>query len=205
MGLLHKGLTAICETKKTVKNYYVRRRSPGRNRQKKIYIAGIKKCGSTSLEAFLRDGGFEVVREESIFGHWAGLQKYRLQYPDYRVLFVIREPVARIWSQYHYDRYRQAGKRNEIKCSFEEALSRHPGLVAASDYGRWIDRWGATNPAIVKLEELQKLPGFPKDNATEKNPIGPGEREMIIRACKKSGFDPAEYGRIRHDGSLFGG
>ena len=203
MGFFHRGLTAVCEIRKTVRNYRIRRRSPYCGRPKKIYIVGVKKCGSTSLEMFLKNAGFEVVREESVFGHYAGLQKYKLQYPDYQTLFIIREPVARIWSQYHYRRHHQTGGRNEIRCSFEEALVKHPDLVTASDYERWIDRWNATNPVVVKLEELQKIPDFPKSNSTRKNPITPEEREMIILACKKNGFDPAEYRKIRHEYSLF--
>lgn len=204
MGLFHKGLTAINESKRIVTNYHTRRRVSGSSgRAKKIYIAGIKKSGSTSLEAFLKSRGFVVVREESMFKHYAGPLKYRLQYPDYQALFIIREPIERIWSQYHYRRYYQAGKRNEIRCSFEEALTRHGDIITASDYRKWIDRWSSTNPIIVKLEELKKLEEFSRSNTTQKNPMTDEEREMIISACKRHGFDPREYDKIRHDNSIF--
>ena len=204
MGLFHKGLTAINESKKVVRNYYARQRSSRDGDQaKKIYIAGIKKSGSTSLEAFLKKRGFVVVREESIFDHYAGPLKYRLQYPDYQTLFIMREPIERIWSEYHYRRYYQAGQRNEIRCSFGEALARYSDIIMTSDYRRWIDRWSSTNPITVKLEELKKLEEFSKSNTTQKNSMTDEERETIISACKRHGFDPLEYDRIRHDNSIF--
>ncbi len=197
MGLIHKSQTAINETKKVFQNYKQRKqeKSPLKN---KFYIPGFPKCGSSSLEKYLKDKGFDIIREESIYRNSLGIPKYKLQYPNYQTLFVMREPIQRIWSHYNYKRYYQKGDRNEIFCSFEEALEKHPEIVDPSDYEKWLKKWQSTKPVIVKLEDLIKINDFPMINTTEKNLISNEQKQLIIHACKKLGFDPANYEQFQH-------
>lgn len=197
MGLIHKSQTAINETKKVFQNYKQRKqgKSPLKN---KFYIPGFPKCGSTSLEKYLLDKKFDVVREESMYRHSLGILKYKLQFPDYQTLFIIREPIERIWSHYNYKRYYQAGDRNEIKCSFEEALEKYPEIIEPSNYDMWLNKWKSTNPIVIKLEELQKQPDFPMKNVTEKSTLNESQKNSIIDACKKLGFDPINYDQFNH-------
>jgi len=188
--------TAIKEGKIVIKNYQKRKQSI--KNSKKIYIAGIEKCGSTSLEKYLIDKGFDIVREESNYCHPFGLPRYKLQHPDYQTLFIIRDPIERIWSHYNYKRYYQDGDRREIKCSFEEALTEHPEMIDASNYEKWFTKWKSTNPIVIKLEDLQKQSDFPQKNTTKKSSLSESQKNEIINACKKMGFDPTNYKKFKH-------
>ena len=191
MGIVHKSQTAINETKKIFQNYTQRKQN--QLSKKKFYIPGFPKCGSTSLEKYLHEKGFEIIREESMYRHPLSISKYKLQYPDYQTLFVLREPIQRIWSHYNYKRYYQKGDRKEISCTFEEALEKHPDIVDPSDYQKWLKKWDSTNPIVIKLEDLQNQSDFPMKNITEKSTLTDSQKNRIIDACKKLGFDPTQY------------
>ena len=199
MGLIRKSQTAIIETKRIFSNFKKRHTKKNSNNLKhKFYIPGLPKCGSTSLEKYLKDKGFEIIREESIYRHRLGLVKYKLQYPDHQTLFIIREPIERIWSHYNYKRYYQKDVHDEIKCSFEETLVKHKEIIDPSNYNLWLEKWSSTKPIVVKLEDLQNQSDFPMLNTTKKSILTESQRHDIINACQKLGFDPTNYDKFEY-------
>lgn len=196
MGIFHKVGTGIREGKIVVRNF--KKRKVSLDLSKKFYIAGIEKCGSTSLEKYLVDKGFNIVREESNYCRSFGVKKYKLQYPDYQTLFIIREPIERIWSHYNYKRYYQDGDRREIKSSFEESITKHPEMINASNYEKWLKKWESTNPVVIKLEDLEKQSDFPRKNTTKKSSLTETQKNDIINSCKKLGFDPTNYQKFEY-------
>ena len=196
MGLLHKTQTAFSQSRIALQNFQ-KRRSKDYSNKIKLYVIGIHKCGTTSLEKFFTENGFEFVREESIFKHSQGLLKHKFQYPDYQTLLIIREPLQRIWSQYNYRFTTQKGGKNEINCSFEEAMKLNPEIIDSSNYQKWIDRWKNTNPIILKLEDVSKTKTFPVTNTTIKSELNTEQKMMIKNACLKQRFDPNVYDDIK--------
>ena len=70
---------------------------------------------------------------------------------DLKVVYIVREPISRIRSQHHHERY---GAR--ISCGIDEAVERYPRFV---DYCRytmqitpWIETFGRDHVLIVKFE-----------------------------------------------------
>ena len=70
---------------------------------------------------------------------------------DLKVVYIVREPISRIRSQHHHERY---GAR--ISCGIDEAVERYPRFV---DYCRytmqitpWIETFGRDHVLILKFE-----------------------------------------------------
>jgi len=70
---------------------------------------------------------------------------------DLKVIYIVREPISRIRSQHHHERY---GAR--ISCGIDEAVERYPRFV---DYCRytmqitpWIETFGRDHVLILKFE-----------------------------------------------------
>ena len=70
---------------------------------------------------------------------------------DLKVIYIVREPISRIRSHYHHERY---GAR--ISCGIDEAVERYPRFV---DYCRytmqitpWIETFGRDHVLLLKFE-----------------------------------------------------
>ncbi len=77
--------------------------------------------------------------------------------PDVRVIYVMRDPIDRLVSQYIHE-----WSRRVISCSLDDALAKHPELVDYSRYAMqlepWLDRLGAGRVLPVFLERLMADP-----------------------------------------------
>lgn len=73
--------------------------------------------------------------------------------PDVRLVFMLRDPVKRAYSQYWH-----LVTRGRATCSFETALSRHPSIILGSTYaphlGRYLDRFGRDRVRIGLFEDF---------------------------------------------------
>lgn len=73
--------------------------------------------------------------------------------PEARVIFMLRDPVARAWSQYWHDM-----KMSRETRSFEAALTRSPSIVACSTYAphlrHWFDVLGRDRIKVVLFEDF---------------------------------------------------
>jgi len=142
--------------------------------KRKYHIVGIRRCGTLSLEKYLKAKGHKVVRNESIFGVPHGISAHLKYYPDYQPIFIIRDPIQRIFSHYNFTRFHAVGTDVEIKCSFEEALEKHPEIIGSSCYEFFIEQWKPLFPIVIHLEELVKLPDFRhehKSNSPKMTPL----------------------------------
>ncbi len=117
-------------------------------------IIGIHKCGTTSLESYLKKQGHDVIRWESAF--W---DKPKLK-TDRKIAIILRDPIMRTWSHYNYKKYHQKGDRQEIKCNLKEALVKHPELITHSCYNIWLEKYPEAE--IFWLGDMVKKEGFPK-------------------------------------------
>lgn len=73
--------------------------------------------------------------------------------PDAKVVFMLRDPVRRAYSQYWHEM-----KMGRITCAFERAITRFPTIVRGSTYAphlkRWIDILGEDRIKVVIFEEF---------------------------------------------------
>lgn len=79
--------------------------------------------------------------------------RIRALLPEARLIFMLRDPVARAWSQYWHE-----VTRARATTRFETALRRHPGLVLGSTYReplrRFLDIFGAERIKVVLFEDF---------------------------------------------------
>lgn len=84
-------------------------------------------------------------------------ERMRALMPDARLIFLLRDPVRRAYSQYwHLVRSARAA------CSFEAAIARHPSIVLGSTYAphlrRWTDAFGAGAVRVGLFEDFLAEP-----------------------------------------------
>ena len=161
----------------------------GLPRDNKYIICGFTKCGSTSLEQYIRNKGYDIERRESFF--WDRPDTIRRLFSGRKVILITRDPVERTWSHYNYKRYHQEGDRMQIKCSFEEAMEKHPEIWQHSMYDKYItnfkelqDEW----PIIFKFENLIKIPDYPHlTKSTYSEELTPERKKLIMDKISPKG------------------
>lgn len=89
--------------------------------------------------------------------HPHALDRLAAALPHARLIYLIRDPLARLVSHYIHGR-----TMREIRCGLPEALERHPELI---DYGRyamqiapWLERFGHDRIHVTSLESLSADP-----------------------------------------------
>lgn len=75
-----------------------------------------------------------------------------------RLIYIIRDPIARTYSHYLYYRHYRLDEQHE----FAEALARNPVYLEASNYPQWIERYrsrfGSDNLRVVVYDDLKNRP-----------------------------------------------
>lgn len=140
--------------------------------EKHLIIVGFPKCGTVSLEKYLKrkypEPDTSVVRFEYAWKR-EGAKACEEKHSNKRPVIIVRNPVDRIWSAFRYFEFYK-------KMSLEEFLKNkvdHDGRlgtgdpIECSDYQKWIDKWMHLNPIVVKLETMIVLGNFPNENPTE--------------------------------------
>ena len=140
------------------------------------YIIGFNRSGSNSLSKYLKSKGNNVYLDEMAFYEKT---PELLNSSDKQLCIIIRDPIERAYSHYNYKKYYQEGDYHQIKCSFEEALIKHPEIINFSQPNKYIHNYN--NLTIFRLEELMKIPDFPKVNIVKTyiEPLTDSRREMI--------------------------
>lgn len=114
-----------------------------------------------ALEDYLKKQGFNCIRHESLFGKPEGIEIQNNYFKDYTPVFILREPIARLFSHYYY--------RKEvlkiIDCGFKEALDQYPFFLDSCNYPKWINHWENQMCVVLYLENLIKAEGFKKLNS----------------------------------------
>lgn len=153
----------------------------------KCIIVGFPKCGTTSLEAYLSNKGVDVLRHESLFCAGEGFGSYHTYNPiewykqnasDREIVFILREPVERIFSLYNYKRHHQEGDHYQIKESLKDALLNRPYLVEQSNYDKYLDMW--QRKTVLYYEDIIKEADFPKHNSYDSKLLMTDEDKDII-------------------------
>ena len=135
----------------------------------KYVIIGGRKCGTTSLEIFLKMQGFDVERREQLFTKTDGYDLYSHEFPDREPILILRNPVDRAYSDW---KYAVQEKRTELNYrDYCELDNYHPSLgelnpLKQSNYKQWFKNWNIVMD-IFQLEDMQKVKGFPKINSTD--------------------------------------
>jgi len=126
----------------------------------KLVILGFSKCGQHSVIEHLNKKGFNVKKLEIAYQLGAPYTLKR-KYPNYRPVFVTRDPADMVWSMYNYE-YRQ-------EMSFESFVERKD-VVDKADFRKWIKPFieRELNPLILNLDEMMKEEGFPHLNKNKK-------------------------------------
>lgn len=163
-------------------------------------IIGVKKCGTTSLEKWMRQNKYTCKRKESfvnlgqigshgIDGYgpkWTGMtgaQYYKKHRKGWIPVMILRDPIKRIFSHYHYKQNHQRGDFYEIKDrNLKDALDNHPELVECSNYDKFLDEWSELSPIILYFEDVIKWDGFPHETHCECNIKMSAEDEKLIRS-----------------------
>lgn len=158
-------------------------------KQMKYVIIGFTKCGTTALEKYMKDNGEDVVRNEVLFysgenGSYNpdvdGREFYDKHYSDRIPILIMRDPIKRIFSQYHYKQRHQKGDIYEIKeNNLKDALNNHYELLTASDYDRYLELWKDKKPIILYFEDVIKWDNFPHENKCNCG-IKPTEKEINL-------------------------
>jgi len=117
----------------------------------KYFIAGIERCGTTSLEKILSQEGHDIIRMEWLYCFADVANWIKLTFPDYQVVLIKRDPVERCFSDYTY-----AIINNQIPqhISYLEAIEKFPRFIQGSYYEKWIEQFD--NPKIFELENLKE-------------------------------------------------
>lgn len=82
-------------------------------------------------------------------------QRVRDRLPDARIIFMLRDPVKRAYSQYWHDM-----KMMRVTAPFERALATMPQIVAGSTYAphlrHWFEVLGRERVLVLLLEDFQR-------------------------------------------------
>jgi hypothetical protein len=115
----------------------------------KLIIVGVTKCGTTSLNKWLKSKGHIVIDMEYYSTIESGTVFYKNHFSDYKPVLIFRN-------------YRDRQK------SFEKYYKKNPQFLKGQkdDFNREniIAQWKFTDPLIYELEELLLKSDFPRLN-----------------------------------------
>lgn len=134
----------------------------------KYIIIGCRKCGTTSLEKFMKNEKLDVIREERLFTRTDGFDVWKGLYSDRRPVIILRDPVERAWSDYCYQKYMKSEASSlslEEKCEEKryDPVMGDRNIIMQSRYEQWLKPWRKAEPVIYRLEEMKKIPEFPHE------------------------------------------
>jgi len=135
----------------------------------KYVIIGGRKCGTTSLELFLKMKGYDVVRREQLFTKKDGYKIWKHEYSDREPILILRNPIERAYSDW---KYAKQEKRTELNYrDYCELKNYNPSLgelnpLKQSKYYNWFKKWDM-KIYIVSLDQMIKTQGFPKLNSID--------------------------------------
>ena len=187
---------------------------------KGVVIMGFPKCGTTSLLKYLEKKENLPIQEQSgLYDHGVEGKISRREWcylpfeetnklfnnvfgniEDYKLVFITRDPVERIWSGWEAWRHYYAGYMFEqyLQLDTKEYNKRNPGKglsylgeispIKQVDYHHYIQPFisRGLDVVIFKLEEIRKDPAFPQTNSLKKEPVPDDKRKLIEYYLKKN-------------------
>lgn len=116
-------------------------------------ILGFQKCGQTALGAYLN------CKVDELIYYPDAIERYKSHYLNHRPVFILRDPMERLWSEYHYfEHYREEMTFKKFLTHRSDKPDR--GLttpIERTDYWRWIELFRAFHPLILNLGDMQTL------------------------------------------------
>ena len=131
------------------------------DKEQKYSIVGAPKAGTSSLAEYMRQNYYDVTEDELHFFDSDYASKLSLRVP----IIITRDPVERAWSDYNF---------------FKDWHDTHEKACEWSKYEKYMKLY--PHAKVFKLEELQKLDGFPCHN---QNPNKPELTEEIRRDIRR--------------------
>ncbi len=179
---------------------------------KGVIILGFPKCGTTSLMSYLskrytmkvaKDKGFYSGEKEPVVQRreWCylpfeeQLKRFKHEFgdpKDFKICFITRDPVERIWSgweawSHHYKGYTFEEYLNLDSDKYEGGLKYlgEVNPIKQVDYWKWIDPWNEYRPNVYNLEGVSTHPDFPQTNSLKTSEVPDKYKELIINAFPK--------------------
>jgi len=177
---------------------------------------GFPKCGTTSLLEYLkkkydigvaRDKGFAGadIKDHISRREWCYLpfdeqiKRFKHEFgdpADFKICFITRDPVERIWSgweawSHHYTGYSFEQYLNLKTGNYSGGLSYlgEVNPIEQVDYWKWITPWmkeyGSKVVEVYTLEGLRNHPDFPQTNSLKKSQVPENCRELVEKYLKK--------------------
>ena len=135
----------------------------------KYIIIGCRKCGTTSLEKYMKEKWHaDVIRWEQLFTRIDGVAEYEAKYSDRKPVIILRDPVERTWSDFQYQhKMKQEGLPKDLAGACKEhrydPVMGERGVLLQSQYALWIKAWKKFDPIIYHLEAIREEEGFPHE------------------------------------------
>lgn len=154
-------------------------------------IIGMRKCGTTSLEKWMKKNGYDIRREEQLitegdigsYDYIDGRRFYKGCFIHRRPIIILRDPIKRIFSNYHYKQNHQQGDKFEIfEKTLEEAIDNHPELLDSSNYDKYLKKWESYNILKLYFEDVIKWKDFPHETQCDCKIKMTEKDEKLIRS-----------------------
>ena len=151
---------------------------------KQYVIVGVSKCGTTSAAKFFSNQGFHVEKRDGWFWQHAYVNDFGIsrETKDKIPIVILRDPVERAWSHYHYMFQNKPVDETDDKIKY----SRLEEVSRKSYYDKWLNQWEEKGAHIFWYEDLIKLKGFPHENKTTVKPELTDVDRRLIEAYIKS-------------------
>jgi hypothetical protein len=148
------------------------------DKDKQYIIVGVSKCGTTSTAKFLSSQGYHIEKRDGWFWQHAYVNDFgkSRETKDKIPIVILRDPVERAWSHYHYMFQNKPVEDTDekIKNKRLEEVSR------LSYYDKWLKQWIDKGAIVMTYEGLLEMEGFPHENKTKVKPILDDKTRLII-------------------------
>jgi len=147
-------------------------------------VIGGRKCGSTSMEEYLKSFGHDVIRVEQLFTKTNGPDIYLKQFSNRIPVVIIRNGVDRAWSDYWY-----SVNDKGLHSTYEEYLDNPPSYdyrtgdlnpISQSNYRKWFKIWKNVDLQVRWLEDMWDLPKFPHLTKGNVPIMTPDQRSLTL-------------------------
>lgn len=144
-------------------------------KSRKPVVIGFMKAGQSSLTKWLDCKKIESAWREDALDTYERI----FETENYQPIFIIRHPIMRAWSHYWYFKwYEKFSWREFLQL---DGVDGHGVLdpIEQSNYFKWISKFKKHNPLVVRLEDMEMIDGFPKENINPHKEISTVEYMMM--------------------------
>lgn len=129
----------------------------------------------------------EITPDYSVLDD-AGVARVRAVLPDIKLIFLMRDPIDRSWSQIRMDLARTGRRIGEVPVEELTALARSDRVTRRSDYSRTLRNWG------TYYADERFFIGFLED-------VRDRPEDLLASLCRFLGVDPTPAGSLSRGGA----